>query len=295
MNNGGKKMVKLLTGDPLRQKMLKNLKQDIQTIKTKGIQPALAIVRMEGRNEALAYENMARKTMDSIGIKTESVTLNANTSLDDMKECIKRLNNNSNIHGILVMQPLASHINRRDIAQLVHPNKDVDGLNPVNLGKLMAGDDNVMYPSTAKAVLELIDYYRLSLKGIDVCIVGSSLVVGRPLSQMLLNRQATVTNCHIHTKDLVAHTSKADVLISATGALELIKDQHVKDNAIVIDVGFGIKNGKKTGDVDFDSVKAKVSQITPVPGGVGSITTVVLAQQVLKATKLLVGAIENDI
>jgi len=276
--------MELLRGKPVREALLKEIKANLEDL---AMQPQLAIVRVDGDKPSASYAKMATKTMESVGIDVKSVIFSPDVTLTDLQATAAELNEDPSVHGIIFMQPFPNNIQREDIAELIDPRKDVDCLNPVNLGKVMANSEDAMYPSTAKAVLELIDHYGIELKGTEVCVVGSSLVVGSPLVQMLINREATVANCHIETKDITVHTAAADLLISATGALEMIKADHVKEGATVIDVGFGMKNGNPTGDVDFKSVKDIVGNVTPVPGGVGSITTAVLAQQVVKAVQLL--------
>ena len=187
-----------------------------------------------------------------------------------------------------MMQPLPSQISREEVSRYLDPRKDVDALNPINMGMLVEGNPNAFAPSTAQAVIEILDYYDYDLTGAEVSVIGSSPVIGKPVTIMLLNRGATVANMHQLTVDNTLHTKKSDIIVSATGALGLVGPDYVKEGATIIDVGYGFKDGKATGDVRFDEVEPLVSAITPVPGGVGSVTTAVLASQVIKSVGLLV-------
>lgn len=280
-------MVKVLDGKEVRKHLLSKVEEEVNQQKEKNIHPTLAVVRVEGDEASESYEKAAFKTMEKVGIGSKSVTFPNDASVEAVQKAIKDLNADDSIHGVIVMQPLPEKIQRNDIAMLLDPAKDVDSLNPANLGKLIAGDEDVLYPSTPKAVMELIDYYDIELEGKDVTVVGASPVVGLPLSNMLINEGATVSTCHIYTKDTSAYTNKSEIVVSATGALGLINKDFIQEGTTVIDVGFGYKDGKAMGDVSYDEVKEITSAITPVPGGVGSITTAVLASQVVKASRLL--------
>lgn len=282
-------MVKLLEGKPVRDQILKSVKSDMKQLKAANILPTLAIIRIGDDAPAQSYEQSAYRTMNSVGIAVKRYSFSQELSQQLLIDKIQQLNTDSSIHGVMVMQPLPLTIDCQLIAQKIHPLKDVDGLHPINLGKLMIKESDALYPSTAKAVMELLDYYDQSLRGIDVCVVGSSLVVGRPLMQLLLNQGATVTNCHIDTRDLMLHTRRADIVISATGQLGLLTAAHIKPGAVVIDVGYGVKDGRTMGDVERVSAERVAGFMTPVPGGVGRVTTAVLAQQVVKAARLLIG------
>lgn len=276
-------MTKQLNGKVVAQKMLEQVRQTVDELKTVNCTPLLASVRVGEDPSSISYENAAVKIMNQVGIETETVIFDQSVSIEEISQGIEELNENPSVHGILVMQPLPEGLSRNDVAKYIDPKKDVDGLTPENLGRLMEQDQSALLPSTPSAVMRLLEYYEIETKGLETVVVGSSSVVGKPLTILLVNAQATVTNCHIYTKDVKAHTSRADLIVSATGALELIKADYVKEGAIVIDVGFGYKNGKVTGDVAYDEVKEKAAAITPVPGGVGAITTAVLAEQVVKS------------
>lgn len=276
-------MTKVLDGKVVAREILARTAQTVEELKKVDSPPTLAIVRVGEESSSISYENAAIKAMNRVGIEVQSVIFEASQSHQEIFQGLEELNEDEGVHGILVMQPLPEGLSRNEIANHIDPEKDVDGLTPENLGRLVEQDPSVLLPSTPLAVMELLEYYEVETKGLDVVVIGSSSVVGKPLSILLLNAKATVTNCHLDTKDVKAYTSKADVVVSATGALGLVKADYIKEGAIVIDVGFGYKDGKMMGDVDYDEVKEKASAITPVPGGVGSITTAVLAEQVVKS------------
>jgi methylenetetrahydrofolate dehydrogenase (NADP+)/methenyltetrahydrofolate cyclohydrolase len=276
-------MVEVLDGKKVAKAIKTQLARSVEELKTVDCFPTLAVVRVGEDKGSISYENAAIKTMNQVGIESQSHVFESSVSSDEVLEKIDELNEDPTIHGILVMQPLPEGLSRNELAKRIDPEKDVDGLTPENLGRLVEKDPNVLLPSTPKAVMELLRHYDIDLVGKDVCVVGSSPIVGKPLSILLLNARATVTNCHIDTADTKKYTKEADIVISATGVMELITADYVKDGAIVVDVGFGYKDGKPCGDVAYEEVSKKASAITPVPGGVGSITTAVLAAQVVKS------------
>lgn len=283
-------MAKILDGKEVGKAIRERNKKEAEKLKDQGIEPKLVVVRVDENKSSIAYEKSAMKVMEKCGIKAEARTELDATTTEDLLKVIDELNEDESVSGVICMQPFPEGINRAEVAERLHPFKDVDALGPVNLGKLINSDPTAMAPSTAQAVIEILDYYDYELEGAETCVIGSSPVVGKPLMVMLTNRNATVSNTHVYTKDNTIHSTLADIVISATGALGLVGPEYIKDGATVIDVGFGYKDGKATGDVRFDEVEPKASAITPVPGGVGSVTTAVLAAQVIKGAKLL-----NDI
>ncbi|EHR37834.1 bifunctional 5,10-methylenetetrahydrofolate dehydrogenase/5,10-methenyltetrahydrofolate cyclohydrolase [Facklamia languida] len=282
-------MAKILDGKEVGKAIRERTKKEAEALREQGIVPKLVVLRVDENPSSMAYEKNAMKVMEKCGIEAEARTeLDAKTT-EDVLKIIDELNADQSVSGVIIMQPLPEGIERAEIAERLHPFKDVDALNPINLGKLVNNDDTAMAPSTAQACIEILDYYNYELEGAEVCVVGSSPVVGKPLVVMLSNRNATVSNTHVYTKDNTVHSTLADILVSATGALGLVGPDYIKEGATVIDVGYGFKDGKATGDVRFDEVEPKASAITPVPGGVGSVTTGVLASQVVKGAKLLNG------
>ncbi len=276
-------MTKELRGRPVAKALLQQTEKTIEDLKKIDCYPTLAIVRVGDDESSVSYENAAIKTMQRAGIAVEPVIFKEETSSEEILQALDSLNKNTDIHGVLVMQPLPGTLSRNDVARCLDSNKDIDGLTPENLGRLVENDPIALFPSTPKAVMALLDFYDIEVEGKDVCVIGSSPVVGKPLTIMLLNREASVANVHIKTKDVKQYTRQADIVISATGAVELVTADYIKEGAVVVDVGFGYKDGKPVGDVKYDEVFAKASAVTPVPGGVGSITTAILAEQVAQA------------
>ena len=276
-------MTKELKGRPVAKALLERTMNTVEDLKKIDCYPTLAIVRVGDDKSSISYENAAIKTMQQSGIAVEPVVFKETADAEEVLQSIVALNQKADIHGILVMQPLPDTLARNDIARCLNPNKDIDGLTPENLGRVVENDPTTLVPSTPKAVMALLEFYGIEVEGKDVCVIGSSPVVGKPLSIMLLNEEATVSNVHVKTKDIKHYTCQADIVISATGVVELVKAEHIKEGAIVIDVGFGYKDGKPVGDVSYDNVYEKAGAITPVPGGVGSITTAILAEQVAQA------------
>ncbi|GEK91953.1 bifunctional 5,10-methylenetetrahydrofolate dehydrogenase/5,10-methenyltetrahydrofolate cyclohydrolase [Alkalibacterium kapii] len=273
-----------LSGKPVAEKLLEQTLKTVEDLKKTDCFPTLAIIRVGNEQSSISYENAAIKTMQRVGIAVESMVFDEAASLETVIQSIRDLNQNKNVHGILVMQPLPETFSRYKVARCVDPTKDIDGITPLNLGLIVAEATHTLVPSTPKAVMALLEYYDISLEGKEVCVIGSSSVVGKPLTLMLLNAEATVSNLHVKTKDIKLYTQKADIVISATGVVELLKAEDIKDDAVVIDVGFGYKDGKPVGDVRYKEVSDKASAVTPVPGGIGVITTAVLAFQVAQAS-----------
>lgn len=280
-------MAEILDGRLVAEEINSETKKQVDQLLEKGVTPTLAIMRANQNPSSVQYEKAAARAMKKVGIETEHVTFSDGISEDGFLAALGELNDSENIHGVLVMQPLPENIDLKTVGQHISPLKDIDGMSGSNLGKIMANDEKAHLPSTAKAVLEIIQHYKLPLVGTEVTVVGKSNTVGKPLSVMLMNEEATVSVCHEFTKDLKEHTKSADILITATGAIGLITKDHVKPGGIVIDVGYSFKDGKAYGDVRYDEVEELVSKITPVPGGVGSVTTAALANQMVHAANWL--------
>ena len=280
-------MTKILDGKKVGESIRNHAASEAKALREKGIIPKLAILRVGEEESSISYEASAVKVMKECGIETEQITLNEKVDSEAVLQKIRSLNEEKTVHGIILMHPLPSHLAKSKISEAINPLKDVDGLHPINLGRLVEGDLNGLTPSTPQAVIEILKYYETELEGADVVVIGSSSTVGKPLSIMLTNLKATVSNLHIYSKNLEKYTKNADILISATGHLGLVSNNHIKEGSVIIDVGYGYKEGKPMGDVNFSDVYPKVSAITPVPGGVGAVTTSVLASQVIKAAKAL--------
>ena len=243
-----------------------------------------AIVRVGNNGDDIAYEDSIVSNFEKLGLQTIKKTFEHAIHHDDFIKEIIKLNEDKDITGMIILCPLPQHIKMDEIAQIINPDKDLDGISYTNIARLFSNEDLGFAPCTPTAVIELLNYANVEIQGKDITIVGAGFAVGRPLSIMLQTKQATVTSTNVKTKDLLDHTRNSDIVIAAAGVKHLIKEQHIKEGTIVIDVGVNIDNdGKMYGDVDFDNVREKARFITPVPGGVGSITTSILAKRVVQA------------
>lgn len=274
----------IIKGKPIADKITEDLKNELKSLK-KDRNPKLSIIRVGNNPDDISYEKNAIKRCENIGIECEVINLSDDVSKKEYIDVLDRLNNDKLVDGILCLRPLPKNINEDEIKYFISDKKDVDCFNPINMAKIIEGDRSGFSPCTPMAVIETLKYYDVDLNGANVCVVGRSNIVGKPCSMLLLNENATVTICHSKTKDLESITSKADILIVAVGKAKVIKSNFVKENSVVIDVGINFEDGILCGDVDTDDVLDKVSMITPVPFGVGSVTTSILAKQVIKAYK----------
>jgi methylenetetrahydrofolate dehydrogenase (NADP+) / methenyltetrahydrofolate cyclohydrolase len=277
---------KLLTGREVAQKMDLDIQKDVQELKTKGVNPTLKIMIVGDAADSLAYANSARKMAEKNGILCDIEQLPAATSQDGFITVLKQRNADSGIHGIIVMRPLPKQISEDVVKYVIAPEKDIDCFNPVNAGKVMAGDMTGFPPATPQAVMEMLRFYEIPMAGKQAVVVGRSMVVGKPMSMLLLGEHATVTICHSKTKDLPSVCKDADILVAAIGKAKMISTDYVKSGATVMDVGINVDGDKLYGDVDTEPVKNIAGAITPVPGGVGTVTTRVLLKHVVKAAKL---------
>ncbi|MBO5385893.1 bifunctional 5,10-methylenetetrahydrofolate dehydrogenase/5,10-methenyltetrahydrofolate cyclohydrolase [bacterium] len=260
-------MAQILDGKKLREKLLTDLKQKIDRFQTK---PTLVVILVGENPASKIYVNNKKKTAEELGINSQVINYPANISEEELLAKIEELNNNKDVTAILVQLPLPEHISKENVINAIAPEKDVDGFTPYNFGKLFSGEIPTVYPCTPKGILLLLDEYGIELEGKHVVVVGRSNIVGRPLSQMLLNRNATVTVCH--SKSNLDIIKTADVVISAVGK-NIIEGEMLKLGSVVVDVGiFKDENGKTRGDVNFESASQVTSYISPVPGGVGPMT-----------------------
>jgi methenyltetrahydrofolate cyclohydrolase (EC 3.5.4.9)/5,10-methylenetetrahydrofolate dehydrogenase (NADP+) (EC 1.5.1.5) len=273
----------ILDGKSLAKKIKHNIKQEVKHLERK---PKLVVVLVGDDQASLVYVKNKVQACADVGFSSQLDMFEKDVEEDVLLNHIKSLNEQEDVDGILVQLPLPSHISMQKVIDTIDPSKDVDGFHPQNMGKLFSGDlENAFIPCTPLGIKLLLDEYNIDLKGKNVCIVGAGFIVGKPLSMLILNHDATVSVCHKYTKDIIGYTKTADILISATGVPFLIKDYMVKEGAVVIDVGISKVNGKIIGDVDFESVSQKASFITPVPGGVGPMTVATLLLNTLKAYK----------
>lgn len=278
-------MATIMDGKKVASALSDRIKDALDQSERHGIKPRVAFVRIGELSDSISYENAAVKRFEKLGIETEKFHFPDDVSARAFLSKFKEINENYSINGILLLQPVPDHIDMKRVVEIMNPMKDIDGMTPINLGKILTKEEDRMAPCTPSAVMELLDYYHIDPKGKNVTIVGASAVVGKPLSLLMMNRDATVTTCNLYTDDVAGKCQNADIIISAAGAINLIEETHVKKDAVVIDVGINFNDdGKMVGDVNFEAVKDKASYITPVPGGVGAITTTMLAYHLMRAT-----------
>lgn len=262
-------MAIILDGKMLRDKIFESLKAKLDKMQQK---PTLAVILVGENPASQIYVRNKKKTAEKLGINSLSIEYPSDISEEELLNKIKELNSDEKVTAILVQLPLPTHINKNRIIDAILPQKDVDGLTPYNLGKLFSGEEPYVYPCTPKGILLLLDEYNIKLEGKNIVVVGRSNLVGKPVAQMLLKRNATVTMCHSHTKNLSEITKTADIIVSAVGK-KVIGEKMLKSDCVVIDVGiFRDENGKISGDVDFENVSKTAAYISPVPGGVGPMT-----------------------
>ncbi|MCS7201430.1 MAG: bifunctional 5,10-methylenetetrahydrofolate dehydrogenase/5,10-methenyltetrahydrofolate cyclohydrolase [Dictyoglomus sp.] len=277
-------MVEILWGKPCADALEKRIKEEVIELKEKKIFPTLTVLKIGEDKEAEAYLKSIKKVFEKLEIKVDERNYNEKISFQELMDIYRELRENRNIHGILLLRPLPAHLESSRAYAFLPEEKDIEGLSYINLGKLFAGEE-CFIPCTPLAVMELLDYYNISLEGKDTVIIGRSISVGRPLSLLFLKRNATVTLCHSKTKDLSLYTKRAEIVVSAVGKAGIINEEMIREESILIDIGTNIVDGKLVGDVDFERVKEKVKAITPVPGGVGVITVRVLAKNLLEAVR----------
>ena len=281
-------MSELMKGAEVAKAMKAELIEKVEKFKGNGVSPCLAILRVGARPDDLAYERGAKKRMELTGIECRVVELAEDISQQELEMVFQKVNEDPSVHGILLFRPLPAHLDEEPLKMMIHPYKDVDCMSPVNMAKVFSGDETGHAPCTAEAVMEMLAHYDVDLTGKKVTIVGRSMVVGRPLSMLMLKKNATVTICHTKTKNLVKTCADAEVLVAAAGKAKMVTADMVGEGAIVVDVGINVdEEGNLCGDVDFDAVAEKASYISPVPRGVGSVTTSVLAKHVVKSANLL--------
>lgn len=276
---------RIIDGRALAKKVEEEVKEGVQKLKAeKGIIPGLATILVGEDPASKMYVRLKHKACERMGIHGEDHNLPASISQEELTTHIKQLNLRDDIHGILLQLPLPKHLDDKEAMLAIDPKKDADGFHPYNMGNLLIGNEGFV-PCTPKGVIRAMEEHGVQIQGKHAVIVGHSNVVGKPMAAMLINRNATVSVCHVFTKDLKQYTLDADILVVGTGVKHLIKADMVKEDVVVFDVGITEENGKVYGDVDFENVIKKASLITPVPGGVGPMTISILMQHVLMAAK----------
>ncbi|MCC6543528.1 MAG: bifunctional methylenetetrahydrofolate dehydrogenase/methenyltetrahydrofolate cyclohydrolase FolD [Nitrospirae bacterium] len=276
---------KIIDGKAVAKHFRENIAKEVEHLKHEGIYPGLAVVLVGNNPASMVYVRNKGEACRTTGIHSEEHRLPEDTSESELITLIKKLNNDSRIHGILVQLPLPERINKEKILKAISPEKDVDGFHEINMGRLMSGLDGLV-PCTPLGIIKLLDHYHIPVEGKHAVIVGRSNIVGKPVALMLLQRNATVTICHTRTKNMSEVCRLADILIAAAGRVQMISGDMIKEGAVVIDVGINrLDSGRLAGDVDFASASEKASWITPVPGGVGPMTIAMLLYNTVKAAK----------
>ena len=288
---------KILSGKTVSQDVYNSLQARIETLKSSACTPGLAAMLIGDNAASQVYVNSKTRRFEKLGLFSETIRLPENIAEGELLSKIQELNNDDRFHGILVQMPLPKHINESVIIEAVNPLKDVDGFHPENLGRLTAGNPRFV-PCTPKGIMHILEYYEIDPAGQHVVVLGRSNIVGRPISILTSLKQsfsnATTTICHSGTKDIPNHTQQADILIAAIGVPEFVTSAHIKEGAVIIDVGINRveddseKGYRLIGDVDFESVTDKVAAITPVPGGVGPMTIAMLVENTLEAAERFV-------
>lgn len=274
--------MEILKGLPVANAINEKLMEQVKSIE--GPLPHLAIIRVGERPDDCSYERGAVKKMDKVGVRCTTYTFDADIDNETFQAEFDKINENPDIDGILMLRPLPKQLDEKQIENKIDPRKDLDGISPLNLAKVYAGDESGYAPCTAEAVIEMLDYAGIDIKGKRVTVVGRSLVIGKPVSMLLMKRNATVTVCHTKTVDMAGTCKNAEILVAAAGSARMIKKDYVAEGAIVVDVGINVdEEGNLCGDVDFDTITDIAAIATPVPGGVGSVTTSVLAKHLVKA------------
>ena len=259
----------ILDGKTLSLKVLEQVKESVAKLEK---QPHLVVILVGENPASKIYVNNKKKAAEKVGIKSTVIEMDINVSEEDLLKTIEKLNNDSDVTGVLVQLPLPKHIDKNKVILAISPKKDVDGFTPENVGKMVIGLEPYFYPATPQGIMMLLDEYKIPIEGKEAVVVGRSNIVGRPMAQQLLKRNATVTMCHSFTQDIQDKIKTADIVISAVGK-KIVRCKMVKKNSCIVDVGiFRDANGKLTGDVDFDLVSSTCGYISPVPGGVGPMT-----------------------
>ncbi|MCV3762774.1 bifunctional methylenetetrahydrofolate dehydrogenase/methenyltetrahydrofolate cyclohydrolase [Companilactobacillus farciminis] len=274
--------MKLLEGKKVAQALDETMTKRVEKLKKKGVTPGLAVILVGDNSASAVYVRNKKRRAEKLGIDFQLIHFDATVTEDELLNKIDELNHDENVDGFIVQLPVPDHIDEDKVIEAIDPRKDVDGFTPISVGNLWIGTP-LTKPATASGILMMLDHYNVDLDGKNVVIVGRSNIVGKPTAALMLDRNATVTITHSHTKNLKEITSKADVLVVAIGKAKFITKEYVKDQAIVVDVGMDRdENGKLCGDVDFDDVKQKAAMMTPVPGGVGPMTITALVDQVIE-------------
>lgn len=279
-------MAKQLLGKEVTAALNERIIKDVTELEKKGVKPTLGIIRVGERPDDVSYERGATKRCETLGVAYEKFLLPADVTQEELMKTLDTVNQDDKIHGILIFRPLPKHLDEEAVIKALAPEKDVDGITDASMVGVFAGTDQGFPPCTPQACMEILDHYNIDCKGKKAVVVGRSLVVGKPAAMMLLKKHATVTVCHTRTVDMPSVVKEADIVIVAAGRAGVVDDRYLSTGQIVIDVGINVnEEGKLCGDVDYAKAEPVVEAITPVPGGVGSVTTSVLVGHVVEAAK----------
>ena len=277
-------MARQLLGKEVTAALNEKIKSQVAALKEKGVEPTLGIIRVGEREDDLSYERGAMKRCETLGVACKKILLPADVSQETLMDAVRQVNKDDSIHGVLIFRPLPKHLDEEAVIRELDPEKDVDGITDGSMVGVFAGREQGFPPCTPQACMEILDHYQIDCTGKKAVVVGRSLVVGKPAAMMLLKKNATVTVCHTRTKDMPSVVREADIVIVAAGRAGVVDDRYVAPGQIVIDVGINVNEAVKLcGDVAYDKVEPIVEAITPVPGGVGSVTTSVLVGHVVEA------------
>lgn len=280
----------LLKGAEVAKALTETLQQEAEQLKAKGVEPCLAILRVGARDDDLSYERGAMKRCEKVGIAVRSVVLPEDVTQEMLMGEVRKLNEDAGVHGVLMFRPLPKHLDDEAVRAALAPAKDMDGITDGSMTAVYAGTKNGYAPCTAQACVELLKHYNIPIKGKRVVVIGRSLVIGKPVSLLLLAEHATVTICHSRSENLSEICKEADILVVAAGKAGMVRAESVRAGQVVLDVGIHANaDGTLCGDTRFAEVEPLVAAITPVPGGVGAVTTAVLASHVIEAAKKTVG------
>lgn len=276
--------MELLKGAPVSAAIREWAAEEIKQLQ--GPVPKLAIIRVGEKPDDMSYERSAVKKMETFGLRVQTFVFPKDISDEDFKEAFQKINKDQDVAGILLLRPLPGQIKEKEIEAMIDPKKDLDGISPVNIAKVFSRDPSGFAPCTAEAVIEILKANNISIEGKRAAVIGRSMVIGKPLSMLLLKENATVTICHTRTKELPEICRQAEILVAAAGKAGMVEESWVSDGAVVIDVGINVdENGKLCGDVDQASMESRNLLLTPVPGGVGAVTTAVLAKHLIQAAR----------
>ena len=280
-------MARILRGKEVADALTARMQQDVQQLREQGITPTLCIFRVGERPDDLSYERGATRRAEAAGVEVKKVVLPADVTQEVFDEAFRQVNEDDSIHGILLFRPLPGQLDNEKARQMLDPAKDVDGCTDLSLAGVFTNTKTGFPPCTAQAAMEILHHFDIPVSGKKAAVIGRSLVIGRPVAMMLMHENATVVNCHTRTADVPSITKEADILIAASGQLHSVTTEYTNPDQVVIDVGINWDEAKGgiSGDVDFENVEPHVAAITPVPGGVGGVTTCVLIGHVIEAAK----------